>query len=391
MNTKNFIYSFAFIIVFTFTIISPVIGEDTNNNSINNEILTIEENNQGINSEESQTDILQNQNSSKPEENDNTPTIVIPNENQETNSEGDNSQEVFEDLFPDLKVGNEYYVGVKYLKDRGLVGGYPNGSFKPNQPINRAEAMKILVGAIPYQSLSTAEKPLYNQNQEDDNNKNLTLNNCPLSDLNINEWYFPYICKAYQKNIIEGYPDGTFKPDQTINKVESLKVTLLQAGLSLDTDYTDNFDDISPSDWFWDYAKIADQKTFIVSDRQGNLNPGQLMTRGEFSMLIYRTIKATQNNSEFGRATYYGGRFDGGKTSSGEAYDPSIPTAAHKTLPFGTIVKVTNLSNGKSVKVRINDRGPYVNGTIIDLSKTAFAELSPLSTGIFHSEVEIVN
>lgn len=108
-------------------------------------------------------------------------------------------------------------------------------------------------------------------------------------------------------------------------------------------------------------------------------------------MLIYRTIKATQNNSEFGRATYYGGRFDGGKTSSGETYDPSMPTAAHKTLPFGTIVKVTNLSNGKSVKVRINDRGPYVNGTIIDLSKTAFAQLSPLSSGIFHSEVEIVN
>ena len=107
-------------------------------------------------------------------------------------------------------------------------------------------------------------------------------------------------------------------------------------------------------------------------------------------MIIYRTIRAIQNGSEFGRATYYGGRFDGQGTASGEIFDTSILTAAHKTLPFGTIVRVTNLTNGKQVDVRINDRGPYVNGTIIDLSTSAFEVISPLSAGVFHSEVQII-
>jgi rare lipoprotein A len=290
------------------------------------------------------------------------------------------------DIFPDLPVGNQYYVGVKYLKDLGLVQGYPDGTFQPLKQINRAEALKVLVGAIEYNSFSPIERPLVLQESTPDNS---TLT-CPFPDLDTTAWYYRYVCEAFQNGVVSGYPDGTFKPEQTINKVEALKMDLLQGGIPLQTSYTDNFDDISPSDWFWDYARIADEKSIIVSDRQGNLNPAETLNRGEFAMLVYRTIRALHNHSEFGRATYYGGRFDGQGTASGEIFLNSQFTAAHKTLPFNTIVRVTNLANGKQVLVRINDRGPYVNGTIIDLSDSAFAEIASLSTGVVHSEVEIV-
>ena len=70
-----------------------------------------------------------------------------------------------------------------------------------------------------------------------------------------------------------------------------------------------------------------------------------------------------------GTASFYGGKWHGRKTANGEIFDTYKLTAAHKTLPFGTRVRVTNLSNGKSVVVRINNRGPYSKGRIIDLSQ----------------------
>ena len=74
---------------------------------------------------------------------------------------------------------------------------------------------------------------------------------------------------------------------------------------------------------------------------------------------------------EYGKASYYAGRFLGKKTASGELYHPDSLTAAHKTLPFGSKVKVTNMYNDISVIVKVNDRGPFIEGRIIDLSRNA--------------------
>ena len=92
-----------------------------------------------------------------------------------------------------------------------------------------------------------------------------------------------------------------------------------------------------------------------------------------------------------GRASWYGPGFRGKKTASGEIFDDSKFTAAHKTLPLGTIAKVTNVSNGKSVKVEINDRGPYVDGRIIDLSHAAARALGMVDRGVAHVEIEPVS
>ena len=91
-----------------------------------------------------------------------------------------------------------------------------------------------------------------------------------------------------------------------------------------------------------------------------------------------------------GRASWYGPNFNGKLTSNGETYDMYAMTAAHKTLPMNTIVRATNKSNGKSVIVRINDRGPFVDTRIIDLSKKAATQLDMIKTGTASIKLEIL-
>jgi rare lipoprotein A len=90
------------------------------------------------------------------------------------------------------------------------------------------------------------------------------------------------------------------------------------------------------------------------------------------------------------KASWYGPRFHGKLTSNGEVYDQMALTAAHKSLSFGTLLKITNPKNGKSVIVRINDRGPYIEGRELDLSKGAAIELGILEKGVARVKVQEV-
>lgn len=89
-----------------------------------------------------------------------------------------------------------------------------------------------------------------------------------------------------------------------------------------------------------------------------------------------------------GTASYYGKAHHGKKTASGERFNQNALTAAHRTLAFGTRVKVTNLDNGRSVVVRINDRGPFGRGRIIDVSKAAAEQLNMLRSGTARVRLE---
>jgi len=95
--------------------------------------------------------------------------------------------------------------------------------------------------------------------------------------------------------------------------------------------------------------------------------------------------------SEEGAASYYADSLQGNSTASGEPYDKNEMTAAHRTLAFGTMVRVINLDNGKSVVVRINDRGPHIESRIIDLSEAAAEKLGMLDAGEANVRIEIVN
>ena len=93
---------------------------------------------------------------------------------------------------------------------------------------------------------------------------------------------------------------------------------------------------------------------------------------------------------EEGIASYYALRFHGRRTASGERYDKDAHTAAHRTHPFGTLVRVTNQENGRTVDVRINDRGPFVRGRIIDLSDAAARDLGMVEEGVVRVRVEVL-
>ncbi|RQM76281.1 septal ring lytic transglycosylase RlpA family protein [Aeromonas jandaei] len=94
--------------------------------------------------------------------------------------------------------------------------------------------------------------------------------------------------------------------------------------------------------------------------------------------------------SETGYASYYADSYHGKKTASGELYRNNLNSAAHMELPFGSMVRVTNLANGKSVVVKVNDRGAFKSGRIIDLSKSAFGSIANIREGVIKVKVEVL-
>jgi len=104
----------------------------------------------------------------------------------------------------------------------------------------------------------------------------------------------------------------------------------------------------------------------------------------------YHAQRGVTKFHQRGKASWYGPGFAGRKTANGERFNPGAMTAAHKTLPFGTTVEVTNLQNGKRTVVRINDRGPYAGGRIIDLSKAAAKKIGLIQSGVAKVEIRAV-
>lgn len=104
----------------------------------------------------------------------------------------------------------------------------------------------------------------------------------------------------------------------------------------------------------------------------------------------HAAVPSAAGSSEAGLASYYADKYHGKATASGEVFDTNEFTAAHRTLPFGTRVKVTHLENHRSVIVRINDRGPFVEGRVIDVSRAAAEELQFVRAGLAKVRLEII-
>ncbi len=111
-----------------------------------------------------------------------------------------------------------------------------------------------------------------------------------------------------------------------------------------------------------------------------------------FSLFVLMLVPATAQEVfvQYGLASFYADKFNGRRTASGEIFSNDRLTAAHLTLPFGSMVKVTNLENHRSIVVRINDRGPYVEGRIIDLTRTAATMLGFVQQGTARVKIELV-
>ena len=126
-------------------------------------------------------------------------------------------------------------------------------------------------------------------------------------------------------------------------------------------------------------AGSAGASAFLSSPRQNPLEAVQ----GAVKNVLNSALDSVQSNSlvEAGMASWYGAAFQGRRTASGERFDMNQLTAAHKTLPLGTVVQVRNPLNGKTVDVTINDRGPFIKGRIIDLSYRAALALGIVQAG----------
>lgn len=110
-----------------------------------------------------------------------------------------------------------------------------------------------------------------------------------------------------------------------------------------------------------------------------------------FPLLLSLIFSVSFGQVQTGKASFYADKFEGTATASGERYRHNKLTGAHKTLPFGTRVKVTNLNNNQSVEVVINDRGPYVENRIIDLSKSAAEKLGFINQGLADIRLEVID
>ncbi len=174
-------------------------------------------------------------------------------------------------IFKDVAEGDSSGQAIKFLKEKGVITGYPDGTFRPEGTLNRAEAVKILLNA---------------------NNIEPEESETPFVDVETNDWFASYVGTAVRKGIVRGYGDGTFKPANTISRAEFLKIAIESAGIETRTEFDrDPYPDVHEDDWFAPYFEVAKQKGLLSTKRGGYVVPSQPITRAESADLMYRLEK----------------------------------------------------------------------------------------------------
>jgi len=175
--------------------------------------------------------------------------------------------------FTDIPADSPFCKVLALLHFRGIFEGYPDGTFRPYQPINRAETVKVVMLAL-------------GKNILPDNGTNLGF-----WDVQRGAWYMPYLRTAKNLGVIHGYPDGSFRPNNYVNRVELLKIFLEATDIPLPRCNVQPYPD-TPIDymtrWYIDYACFAKAFGLMRTDSNGNFNPAAPMTRGDVADLFYQ-------------------------------------------------------------------------------------------------------
>jgi rare lipoprotein A len=272
-------------------------------------------------------------------------------------------------LFSDVPPENQIFEAVSVLENRGILNGFPDRTFRPDQNVSRAEALKIILLSAGVTINGVATKN-------------------PFPDVPKDQWFAVVTKKGQELGIVKGNMDGTFTPFRNVSRAEAVAMLFRTNGDTLDIPEKDPFLDVPKDAWFAQYFFVAKKTNLLKGEHS---DPHHMLTRGELANLTYRFFKNDWNVTEMnGKASYYGDVFEGRTTANGEKFSNTSFIAAHRTLPFGTRVRVTHTDSLRSVIVRITDRGPFVNGRVIDLSQSAFEVLAPLSQGVLSVQLEIV-
>lgn len=175
------------------------------------------------------------------------------------------------DLFSDIDCGYWGYVYIKYLYDHGVIIGYPDGTFKPENQITRGEAVTFVVKAM---NLT----------------HNVFLNDFP--DVQSTHWAYPFVMAAKQNGIISGYPDGTFKPDNQVTRAEISVMVTKAKGWTYSGLLTD-FPDVPVSQWEYPYVMSVREHGVVNGYPDGTFKPDNQATRAESSVMVKQMMTAT--------------------------------------------------------------------------------------------------
>jgi hypothetical protein len=189
----------------------------------------------------------------------------------------------FASSFSDVSSGHENYNAISYLKEKGIINGFADGTFKPENKLNRAEAIKVIIEAFDYASVTYSGG---------------------FSDVKAGDWFSSYVASGKKEGIINGYSDGSFKPGNTLLLAEALKIVLVGAKASVPSSVDkDVFSDVRVSDWFSVYAYFARENNIILGDDYGKISPASEITRGEFAEIIFRMMKVSELSKPFDLST----------------------------------------------------------------------------------------
>ncbi|MFA6305328.1 MAG: S-layer homology domain-containing protein [Candidatus Gracilibacteria bacterium] len=173
------------------------------------------------------------------------------------------------DLFSDVPAGSRYYEAVNYLANTKVIAGYGDGTFKPDNVVNRVEALKFILEAI---------------------NKKLDSGHLPFKDTSSKEWYAKYLYTAYKAGVVNGYEDKTFRPTSTVNKAEFYKVLFAGMGVDVGNSVGENpYSDVKAGDWFAPYIAYA-KNLGVIENGIKKLNPSGGMTRGEVAYAMHKLM-----------------------------------------------------------------------------------------------------
>jgi len=196
-------------------------------------------------------------------------------------TETETSPLILSRIFSDVSEENPFYPAVSFLKKQEIMSGYPDGTAQLDKPISRVEVLKLIFNGVD-QSL---EEGL----------------DVKFSDTSKHAWYSDYLATGYAQGIVEGYPDGTFKPSQSVSRVEFLKMLLIAADRSgtmdvnIDPVVTDlPFRDTDSLAWYAPYLQVM-SKNNLFPNLESNFHPSAPVTRGEVAEVIYRLIVSQKN------------------------------------------------------------------------------------------------
>lgn len=284
--------------------------------------------------------------------------------------------------FPDVPADDPAIAAIRWAQSRGIASGYEDGLFRPTKAVSRVEVLKLIY-------LAAATTPT-------------DASGSDFPDLAEGAWYLPYVATAEREGVVHGYMNGTFGPDRTVTRVEFLKMAFRVHGANhYGASAKGLFSDTPSGRWFVPYVNLAVAHD-LVDTAGSTFGPDTPMAREDVVTLLFRMVSAMEAGTMQklpapvvspegvrtllvtgeGVVSYYHDSLAGNGTASGQKYDPTARTCAHPSLPFNTLVTFANVKNEKQGTCTVNDRGPYVTGRILDLSRASFEDIATLSAGV---------